>query len=106
MKLLDKILHKDQDHIAVMMAQAAVGDMFKTWIKSDIGKYIIGRAERYETDVLKELGETNPVRILKIIRLQTESRMPGKLIQWIEEVMQDGEVAKFQLAEIEAESDD
>lgn len=101
MKLFDRIFNRDPHDPQVLSAEVAVGDAFKTWIQSDVGRYIAGRAEQYELAVLKELAQTDPKETVKIIKLQAQSELPGKLLQWIEEAIEQGEIAEYQLAQME-----
>lgn len=101
MKLLDRIFNRGPNDPEVLMAEVAVGDAFKTWIQSDVGRYIAGRAEQYELSILKELAHTDPKDMIKITKLQARSELPGKLLQWIEEAIEQGDVAEYQLAQME-----
>lgn len=103
MSFFDRLFGRKAGEIEQMVAEAAVGDAFATWSQSDIGRYIIGRAEQHEISVLREMAETNPQDAAAIARLQAEAKAPALLIQWIEEAMFQGEQAKFQLAELEDE---
>lgn len=100
MPFLDRlkgIMVKDASPLEEMQAQMALGDLFKTWINTDIGRYIVGRADQYEYDILRKLGETDPKDTTQIIRLQTEARLPGRIKEWISDAIEAGEAAKFQL---------
>jgi hypothetical protein len=105
LKLLDKLFSKGTTDIDVMKAEVAVGDLFKQWLSSDVGKYIVGRAEQYETAILRELRDTDPKETIKIIQLQSDAKMPGKLLQWIEDAIGQGEIAGYQLNELFDEED-
>ena len=87
---------EDQE-IAEMHAQVSLGDKFKTWLDTDEGRYIIGRAEQHELNTLRELATCPVSEQDKILRLQAESQIPSLFLSWIEEIINDGEVAQFQL---------
>jgi hypothetical protein len=103
MSFFDRWFSRDAGEIEQLVAEARVGDEFRTWVQSDVGRYIIGRAEQHEINMLRELGRTSPFDNEKISLLQSEAKAPGLLIRWIEEVMSQGEQAKFQLQELEDE---
>lgn len=87
--------------VAVAQAEVAVGNAFKTWAQSDVGRYIIGRAERDEISILRQLAKVPAENSLEVIRLQIRSEVPGQLLRWIEEAIQVGEIARFRLEEAE-----
>jgi hypothetical protein len=101
MKLLDRLFSKQTQEIETMHAEVAVGDIFKGWIQSDIGRYVVGRAEQYELSALRRLRDIDPNDKVAIARLQADAAMPGRFLQWIEEAINQGEVAKFQLEEMD-----
>jgi hypothetical protein len=86
------------EEINEMHAQVSMGDKFKTWAGSDEGRYILGRAEQYELATLRDLADCPISDQDRLLRLQSESKIPGLLMSWIEEIINEGEVAKFQLA--------
>lgn len=104
MSLFSRFFQKTEvDQARELTAEVAVGDAFRTWIQSDVGRYIAGRAEQHELAVLRELAGCDPEDTVKLMRLQAEAKIPGRILQWIEEAMGAGETARFQLAEMEGE---
>lgn len=98
MKFFDRLFGKEAEQYQVLQAEVSVGDAFRTWCQSDVGQYIIGRAEQYETEILRELAGTDPKDHMRIVQLQAESHIHTSLLQWMEEAMEQGEVARFQLS--------
>jgi hypothetical protein len=105
MKFLDRIFGRAPNEVAELHAEVAVGDAFKTWAQSDIGRYIIGRAEQYELETLRTLAGTDPMNAERIFQLQADAKAPALLLRWIEEAMFMGEQARFQLMEAEERID-
>lgn len=101
MRLINKLFGKNASEMQVMQAQVSVGDAFKTWIESDMGRYIVGRAEQKEADILSQMATVNPRDVDAIICLQSRASAVNAFLSWIEEAVGEGEVAKFQLMEIE-----
>ena len=101
MSFFDRLFSQGANEIEHMKAEVGVGLEFKNWIDGPCGRYIIGRAEQRELEVLRELGSTSPHEINRIAKLQAEAKAPALLLQWIEEAMFAGEQANFQLMELE-----
>ena len=88
-----------QDEETVLLAQARVGNLCATWLDTDVGRYVVGRAEQYEMDVLRELATVKPEDRLRIVQLQERARVPALIVRFLDEAIADGEAAKFQLEE-------
>ena len=88
-----------QDEETVLLAQAKVGALCANWLDTDVGRYVVGRAEQYEMDVLRELATAKPADRLRIVQLQERARVPALIVRFLDEAIADGEAAKFQLEE-------
>ena len=98
MSLLDKWLGQ-RDEETVLTAQAKVGALCANWLDTDVGRYVIGRAEQYEMDVLRELATVKPEDKIRIVQLQERAKVPALIVRFLDEAIADGEAAKFQLEE-------
>ena len=98
MSLFDKWFGR-QDEETVLSAQAKVGELCANWLDTDVGRYVIGRAEQYEMDVLRELAMVKPEDKIKIVQLQERAKVPALIVRFLDEAIADGEAAKFQLEE-------
>ena len=98
MSLLDKWFGR-QDEETVLSAQAKVGALCANWLDTDVGRYVIGRAEQYEMDVLLELATVKPEDKIRIVQLQERAKVPALIVRFLDEAIADGEAAKFQLEE-------
>ena len=98
MSLFDKWFGR-QDEETVLSAQAKVGALCANWLDTDVGRYVVGRAEQYEMDVLRELAAVKPEDRLRIVQLQERARVPALIVRFLDEAIADGEAAKFQLEE-------
>ena len=98
MSLLDKWFGR-QDEETVLSAQAKVGALCANWLDTDVGRYVIGRAEQYEMDVLRELATVKPEDKIRIVQLQERAKVPALIVRFLDEAIADGEAAKFQLKE-------
>ena len=88
-----------QDEESVLLAQAKVGALCANWLDTDVGRYVVGRAEQYEMDVLRELATVKPADRIRIVQLQERARVPALIVRFLDEAIADGEAAKFQLEE-------
>lgn len=98
MSLFDKWFGR-QDEETVLSAQAKVGALCANWLDTDVGRYVIGRAEQYEMDVLRELATVKPEDKIRIVQLQERAKVPALIVCFLDEAIADGEAAKFQLEE-------
>lgn len=98
MSLFDKWFGQ-QDEETVLSAQAKVGALCANWLDTDVGRYVIGRAEQYEMDVLRELATVKPEDKIRIVQLQERAKVPALIVRFLDEAIADGEAAKFQLEE-------
>ena len=72
-----------QDEETVLTAQAKVGALCANWLDTDVGRYVVGRAEQYEMDVLRELATVKPEDKLRIVQLQERAKVPAlRRPQW------------------------
>ena len=98
MSLFDKWFGR-QNEETVLSAQAKVGALCANWLDTDVGRYVIGRAEQYEMDVLRELATVKPEDKIRIVQLQERAKVPALIVRFLDEAIADGEAAKFQLEE-------
>lgn len=98
MSLFDKWFGR-QDEETVLSAQAKVGALCANWLDTDVGRYVIGRTEQYEMDVLRELATVKPEDKIRIVQLQERAKVPALIVRFLDEAIADGEAAKFQLEE-------
>ena len=98
MSLFDKWFGR-QDEETVLSAQAKVGALCANWLDTDVGRYVIGRAEQYEMDVLRELATVKPEDKIRIVQFQERAKVPALIVRFLDEAIADGEAAKFQLEE-------
>ena len=78
------------------LATYHMGQMFRQFSNSDIGRYLIGRAEQDELENLRKLRDTPAHDRDKIAQLQMEAKAPRLFLRWIEEAVEAGEQAKVE----------
>ena len=74
-----------------------LGADFKAFKTSNVGAHLIKCAERDEIAALKILATASPEDTDLIRKLQFDAAVPARLLQWIEQVINAGESAKFEL---------
>lgn len=100
MSILDKWLVRP-DERTQLIASVQLGELCKTWAASGVGAYVVGMAEQYEIDVMRELAITKPDDQKKIMQLQERVKVPALLLQWLDDAISEGETARYQLQQEE-----
>lgn len=67
------------------------------FILSDVGKYLIARADTYNDELLKQFSSVSARDDEAILRLQSLAEVPRLFRKWITEAITTGEEADFQL---------
>lgn len=104
MSLFD-LFRQDTDTREIMAGMVALGEDCKAFIPSRVGEYLVSRAEEYEMIVLRQLRDVDVENVVKLCELQAEAKIPGKLLQWLEEAISEGKEAQFQLEETDNRED-
>jgi len=87
----------------LLVEQASAGADIETFKNSNAGRYLYQKAEVDELAALRKLAKADPGDKETIHRLQLEATAPRLAIQWIEEGIRIGKLAKFTLDEAKAE---
>ena len=80
-----------------LINQANIGADFREFVSSNVGAYLVERAEREEIEILRKLADVAPDNTEAIYKLQLQAKVPKKLMQFISEAIRDGNVAKWSL---------
>lgn len=94
----------DSEHDDVTMAEAKFGIEVERFLSSDIGRYLIGRAEGEEHEALQILAEVDPHDSNEIERQQNQIWRARSIQQWLVQAVQAGLMAQHQI-ETEEEND-
>lgn len=86
--------------IAELLAEANIGEDFKTFVKSNIGVYLINAAENAEIKALRALSKVDCAAKDKIYKLQMDAAVPRRMVEFMNQAITTGANAKFQLDEI------
>ena len=80
-----------------MLAEAVLGKDAEDFVKSDIGKYIIGCAEQEAQEATNKLKNVYPWRTRKITELQNKIWRAESIQTWLAELIIKGRQAIQQL---------
>ena len=76
-----------------LAAEAEIGDAAKVFMESELGRTILGMAEQ-ESEVARIGLETvDPSNLKEITRLQNQAALGRMFKQWLEELIEKGNVA-------------
>ena len=73
-----------------IVATAVLGKEIEDFLRSDIGKYLISRANRVYTAAVDEFKRVDPTKTAEIIRIQADMWKADAFKAWIVEGIQEG----------------
>lgn len=82
-----------------LFAEAMIGKDAEEFLASDIGRYVLGRAEQEESDAVEMLARVSPWRRSRITQLQNEIWRARAFKGWLAELVITGHQALSQLEE-------
>jgi len=77
----------------------------EAFLSTDIGKFILGRAELEEAEALRELAEVDPFNSAAVMTAQNKLQLARKVPGWIHDAIRNGRVALMQLEDEENRDD-
>ena len=89
--------------IELLFAEAVLGKDAEEFLGSELGRYILGRAEQEEKEAIDALALVSSWRRNRIRELQAQVWRARSVKQWLGELIQAGHQAQMQLVEKEAE---
>ncbi|HEV2390090.1 MAG TPA: hypothetical protein VGS04_05125 [Nitrososphaerales archaeon] len=75
------------------------GKQVEFFLKSDIGSYLVKRADKERAEALEELVTVDASDHAKVSAIQLRARVAGSVIDWLAEAIRDGESATEMLKE-------
>lgn len=81
----------------LLWAEAVLGKDAEEFLKSELGRYIIGRAEEEERDAIDKLSTVSSWRRGRIRDLQAQIWRARSIKSWLAEMIQAGKQAELQL---------
>lgn len=83
-----------------LMAEAILGQDAQEFVKTELGRYILGRARQEKAEALEQLGRVSPWRRNRIRQLQNEVWRADSIAGWLSELITSGRQAEAVLEEI------
>jgi len=88
------------DETELLVAEARLGSQTKEFLKSPIGRYIVGRADKAREEAFESWVSANPTDAETIAELQFRARLPSLVMGWLDEVINQAKHAEETLSEI------
>jgi len=76
---------------------ADLGADFEEFKRGNMGSYLMQCAERDEITALRKLADVDSDDKDAVYKLQLEAKIPKRVVQWIEDIINKGKTAKFQV---------
>lgn len=89
----------------VLWAEAVLGKDAEDFLKSELGRYLLGRAEQEERDAIDKLATVSSWRRNRIRELQAHIWRARSVRGWLLELIQSGKQAEMQLEESQEDMD-
>ena len=83
----------------VQIAQVMLGREAQEFLASDVGRYLLGRAEQDKREAQDLLSRVAPWRKNRIRQLQNEVWRAESFVTWLAELINEGAVAEVTLLE-------
>ncbi len=87
----------------VLWAEAVLGKDAEEFLRTDLGRYLVGRASQEEQEAIDKLASVASWRRNRIRELQNEIWRARSVKGWLAEIVQTGKQAEMQLEEAQAE---
>ena len=85
-----------------LFERARLGAEAEAFFSSNLGKYIVKRAQAQIEEGYKALAEADPFDQKEIVRLQSYVSIARAVPEWLAQLINDGEIAFHQIQEEEA----
>jgi hypothetical protein len=85
----------------VLLAEAMLGQDAQEFVVSEVGRYLLGRAEQEAYEASDKLKRVSPWRRRRITELQNEIWRAESVKAWIVEIIQAGQAAEHALEQKE-----
>lgn len=86
-----------------LFATAVLGENARRFMTTDVGVYVLARAAEQIAQAKNELLKTPSWRKRKITNLQNQAKIAQNTIMWLNELLDDAEIAHDRLLKIDKE---
>jgi hypothetical protein len=84
----------------LLVAEARLGLQAKEFLKSPIGRYMVGRADKAREEAFEAWTTADPSNEQLISELQFRARLPALVIGWLSEAVNRAQYAEETLSDI------
>lgn len=102
---LTRILMEQGPETRLLLAETNLGEDAASFAASDLGRYVIGRANLELTELIAQLKTTSPLRYFKMQRLQNEIWKREAFKTYLLEAIQSGRSALAELSQRHSEAE-
>ena len=95
-----------KDTLADAFEVARFGIEAEKFLMSDLGRYMIARAEAERGKAINQFKEVDPANSAEVRKLQEAINLPDRIVRWLAEAIENGRVAHDHIRAEEAEADD
>lgn len=89
------------DEKELLFAEVKLGLQTREFLKTPVGKYIIGRAAKAKEEAFVLWSECNPADTESIRELQFRARLPDLVVEWLDQAINQAQHAESNLQELE-----
>ncbi len=86
----------------VLMAEAILGQDAQEFINTELGQFLVRRADQEKKDALEQLARVSPQKKNRIRDLQAQVWRAESFLNWIAELITSGKQAEGVLEELES----
>lgn len=94
----------NEDDLKVYLGEVRLGERVQEFVQSDVGQYLLGRAQIEMDEAKAAMVRINPFwprAKTKLAQLQQEYRTAENFARWLNEALQNGDVALEQIRAIQ-----
>jgi hypothetical protein len=88
------------DETELLIAESRLGLQTKEFLKSPIGRYIVGRASKAKEEAFNAWTSCDPTDVDSIMELQFRARLPALVTGWLDEAINQAQHAESTLNEL------
>jgi hypothetical protein len=81
----------------LLVAEVVLGRDAQDFLGSELGRYLLGRAQQEADEAMDQLKRINPWRRIKILQLQSKIQRNESIRSWLREIISSGRSAESAL---------
>lgn len=89
----------EQEYQDKLFGRVRFGITVEEFLNSEVGKYLVSRAERERETALTALLTADPEDKRKVIELQFQGRLPDLVMKWLADAVTSGRLAERELTQ-------